>query len=167
MYCSTPFALRHYLLYICPFLLFSISLILCLRNFLVFLLLPHMVLVLKMCRGLLNYHSQYLEACLTCGYPVTRQQFLIQGICCNDLDGEEITETDEQEGAAILTNKPKLIYVDPSKEYNLVDNSDDLSVQVTSPSHFKICTPKKVRSFEDVKQRAWQWKKAIESLQNQ
>ncbi|KAL9365638.1 hypothetical protein Peur_043511 [Populus x canadensis] len=72
----------------------------------------------------------------------------------------------------ILTNKPKLIYVDPSKlmvKGNIIwsDNSDDLSVQVTSPSHFKICTPKKVRSFEDVKQRAWQWKKAIESLQNQ
>ncbi|KAG6763469.1 hypothetical protein POTOM_030886 [Populus tomentosa] len=72
----------------------------------------------------------------------------------------------------ILTNKPKLIYVDPSKlmvKGNIIwsDNSDDLSVQVTSASHFKICTPKKVRSFEDVKQRAWQWKKAIESLQNQ
>ncbi|KAG6760443.1 hypothetical protein POTOM_036965 [Populus tomentosa] len=72
----------------------------------------------------------------------------------------------------ILTNKPKLIYVDPSKlvvKGNIIwsDNSDDLSVQVTSPSHFKICTPKKVRSFEDAKQRAWQWKKAIESLQNQ
>ncbi|KAF9674946.1 hypothetical protein SADUNF_Sadunf10G0180600 [Salix dunnii] len=72
----------------------------------------------------------------------------------------------------ILTNKPKLIYVDPSKlvvKGNILwsDNSDDLSVQVTSPSHFKICTPKKVRSFEDAKQRAWQWKRAIESLQNQ
>ncbi|KAJ6358034.1 hypothetical protein OIU78_005791 [Salix suchowensis] len=72
----------------------------------------------------------------------------------------------------ILTNKPKLIYVDPSKlvvKGNIIwsDNSDDLSVQVTSPSHFKICTPKKVRSFEDAKQRAWQWKRAIESLQNQ
>jgi len=45
----------------------------------------------------------------------------------------------------ILTNKPKLIYVDPSKlvvKGNIIwsDNSDDLSVQVTSPSHFKICT---------------------------
>uniref|UniRef100_A0A2P2MHE6 PDK1-type PH domain-containing protein n=1 Tax=Rhizophora mucronata TaxID=61149 RepID=A0A2P2MHE6_RHIMU len=71
----------------------------------------------------------------------------------------------------ILTDKPKLIYVDPSKlvvKGNIIwsDNSNDLSIQVTSPSHFKICTPKKVRSFEDAKQRAWQWKKAIESLQN-
>ncbi|XP_022745079.1 3-phosphoinositide-dependent protein kinase 2 isoform X2 [Durio zibethinus] len=65
----------------------------------------------------------------------------------------------------ILTNKPKLIYVDPSKlvvKGNIIwsDNSNDLSVQVTSPSHFKICTPKKVLSFDDAKQRAWQWKKA-------
>ncbi|XWS08066.1 hypothetical protein CRYUN_Cryun41cG0046300 [Craigia yunnanensis] len=71
----------------------------------------------------------------------------------------------------ILTNKPKLIYVDPSKwvvKGNIIwsDNSNDLSVQVTSPSQFKICTPKKVLSFDDAKQRAWQWKKAIEGLQN-
>lgn len=71
----------------------------------------------------------------------------------------------------ILTNKPKLIYVDPSKlivKGNIIwsNNPNDLSVQVTSPSHFKICTPKKVMSFEDSKQRAWQWKKAIEGLQN-
>ncbi|KAK8552745.1 hypothetical protein V6N12_041321 [Hibiscus sabdariffa] len=72
----------------------------------------------------------------------------------------------------ILTDKPKLIYVNPAKmvlKGNIVwsDNSSDLSVQVTSPSQFKICTSKKVLSFEDAKQRAWQWKKAIESLQNQ
>ncbi|GLT66756.1 hypothetical protein SLA2020_391050 [Shorea laevis] len=71
----------------------------------------------------------------------------------------------------ILTNKPKLIYVDPSKlvvKGNIIwsDNSNDLSIQVMSPTHFKICTPKKVISFEDAKQRAWQWKKAIEGLQN-
>ncbi|CAN6476262.1 unnamed protein product [Victoria cruziana] len=70
----------------------------------------------------------------------------------------------------ILTDKPKLIYVDPSKlmvKGNLIwsDNPTDLSVQVVNSSHFKICTPKKVVSFEDAKQRAWQWKKAIESLQ--
>lgn len=45
----------------------------------------------------------------------------------------------------ILTNKPKLIYVDPSKlivKGNIIwsDNPNDLSIQVTSPSHFKICT---------------------------
>ncbi|KAB1225295.1 3-phosphoinositide-dependent protein kinase 1 [Morella rubra] len=71
----------------------------------------------------------------------------------------------------ILTNKPKLIYVDPSKlivKGNIIwsDNPNDLSIQVTSPSHFKICTPKKVMSCEDPKQRAWQWKRAIEGLQN-
>ncbi|OIT02134.1 PREDICTED: 3-phosphoinositide-dependent protein kinase 2-like [Nicotiana attenuata] len=71
----------------------------------------------------------------------------------------------------ILTNKPKLIYVDPSKlvvKGNIIwsDNPNDLSIQVTSPSQFKICTPKKVMSFEDSKQRAQQWKKAIEALQN-
>lgn len=71
----------------------------------------------------------------------------------------------------ILTNKPKLIYVDPAKlmmKGNIIwsDNSNDLSVQVASPSQFKIVTPKKVLSFEDTKQRAWQWKKAIEGLQN-
>ncbi|PRQ58672.1 putative protein kinase AGC-PDK1 family [Rosa chinensis] len=71
----------------------------------------------------------------------------------------------------ILTNKPKLIYVDPAKllmKGNIIwsDNSNDLNVQVASPSQFKIVTPKKVLSFEDAKQRAWQWKKAIEGLQN-
>ena len=45
----------------------------------------------------------------------------------------------------ILTNKPKLIYVDPSKlmvKGNIIwsDNSNDLNLQVSSPSHFKICT---------------------------
>ncbi|KAI9118855.1 hypothetical protein K1719_010300 [Acacia pycnantha] len=71
----------------------------------------------------------------------------------------------------ILTNKPKLIYVDPSKlivKGNIMwsNNPNELSIQVTSPSGFKICTPKKVLSFEDAKQRAYQWKKAIEGLQN-
>ncbi|XP_028090883.1 3-phosphoinositide-dependent protein kinase 2 isoform X3 [Camellia sinensis] len=71
----------------------------------------------------------------------------------------------------ILTNKPKLIYLDPSKlvvKGNIIwsDNSNELNVQVMSPSLFKIFTPKKVLSFEDVKQRAMQWKKAIEALQN-
>ncbi|KAK4493371.1 hypothetical protein RD792_017732 [Penstemon davidsonii] len=71
----------------------------------------------------------------------------------------------------ILTNKPKLIYVDPAKlvvKGNIIwsDNPNDLSIQVMSPSNFKICTPKKVLSFEDAKQRAQQWKKAIEALQN-
>ncbi|VFQ96478.1 unnamed protein product [Cuscuta campestris] len=71
----------------------------------------------------------------------------------------------------ILTNKPRLIYLDPSKlavKWNTIwsDNPNDLSVQVTAPSQLKICTPKKILLFEDAKQRAFQWKKAIESLQN-
>ncbi|XP_035836877.1 3-phosphoinositide-dependent protein kinase 1 isoform X2 [Helianthus annuus] len=71
----------------------------------------------------------------------------------------------------ILTNKPKLVYVDPSKlagKGNMIwsDDPNELSVQVTSPSNFKICIPKKVMTFEDPKQRAYQWKKAIEALQN-
>ncbi|GER28909.1 3-phosphoinositide-dependent protein kinase [Striga asiatica] len=71
----------------------------------------------------------------------------------------------------ILTNKPKLFYVDPAKlviKGNIIwsDNHDDLSIEVTSPSNFKICTPKKVFTFVDDKQRAMQWKKAIEALQN-
>uniref|UniRef100_A0A7N0RHP1 non-specific serine/threonine protein kinase n=2 Tax=Kalanchoe fedtschenkoi TaxID=63787 RepID=A0A7N0RHP1_KALFE len=61
----------------------------------------------------------------------------------------------------ILTNKPKLIYVDPSKlmlqgDITWSDDPSELSVQV----------PKKVVSFEDAKQRATQWKKAVETLQN-
>ncbi|XP_057798841.1 3-phosphoinositide-dependent protein kinase 2-like [Salvia miltiorrhiza] len=71
----------------------------------------------------------------------------------------------------ILTNKPQLIYVDPAKlevRGNVAwsDNPNELNVQVMSPSNFKIFTPKKIFSFEDSKQRATQWKKAIESLQN-
>ncbi|KAK4758001.1 hypothetical protein SAY87_019302 [Trapa incisa] len=70
----------------------------------------------------------------------------------------------------ILTNKPKVVYVDPSKvvKGSIIwsDNPSELSVQVASPSSFKILTPKKIMAFEDSKQRAWQWKKAIECLQN-
>lgn len=70
----------------------------------------------------------------------------------------------------ILTDKPQLICVDPSKmvaKGNIIwsDDPSELNVQVTNSSHFRICTPKKVSTFEDAKQRAWQWKKAIEDLQ--
>lgn len=45
----------------------------------------------------------------------------------------------------ILTNKPKLIYVNPSKleaKASIVwsDNPNELNVQVVSPTNFKICT---------------------------
>ncbi|KAI3947065.1 hypothetical protein MKW92_023787 [Papaver armeniacum] len=73
----------------------------------------------------------------------------------------------------ILTDKPKLICVDPAKMtlkgnvlWSEADNPQDLTIQVTSSTNFKICTTKKVMSFEDAKQRAWQWKKAIEAFQN-
>lgn len=71
----------------------------------------------------------------------------------------------------ILTNKPKLIYVDPTKlvvKGNIMwsDNPKEMSVHVVNPSNFKIVTPKKVISFEDPKQRANQWKKAIEAIQH-
>ncbi|KAK8971298.1 3-phosphoinositide-dependent protein kinase 1 [Platanthera guangdongensis] len=71
----------------------------------------------------------------------------------------------------ILTDKPKLVCVDPSKvlsKGNIIwsDNPRDIDIHVTSSSHFKISTLKKVISFDDANQRAWQWKKAIESFQN-
>ncbi|OMO87227.1 hypothetical protein CCACVL1_09183 [Corchorus capsularis] len=100
------------------------------------------------------------------------QQFLDQGESVLMISMvKKLQKLSSKKVQLILTNKPKLIYVDPSKlvvKGNIIwsDNSNDLSVQVTSPSHFKICTPKKVLSFEDAKQRAWQWKKAIEGLQN-
>ncbi|KAF0919307.1 hypothetical protein E2562_029159 [Oryza meyeriana var. granulata] len=70
----------------------------------------------------------------------------------------------------ILTDKPQLICVDPGKmvtKGNIMwsDDPSELNVQVANSSHFRICTPKKVSLFEDAKQRAWQWKKAIEDLQ--
>ncbi|KAL5227729.1 hypothetical protein ABZP36_015994 [Zizania latifolia] len=70
----------------------------------------------------------------------------------------------------ILTDKPQLICVDPAKmvtKGNIMwsDDPSELNVQVANSSHFRICTPKKVSTFEDAKQRAWQWKKAIEDLQ--
>uniref|UniRef100_A0A0D9V8F1 non-specific serine/threonine protein kinase n=1 Tax=Leersia perrieri TaxID=77586 RepID=A0A0D9V8F1_9ORYZ len=70
----------------------------------------------------------------------------------------------------ILTDKPQLICVDPGKmvtKGNIMwsDDPSELNVQVSNSSHFRICTPKKVSAFEDAKQRAWQWKKAIEDLQ--
>uniref|UniRef100_A0A2N9IDH7 PDK1-type PH domain-containing protein n=1 Tax=Fagus sylvatica TaxID=28930 RepID=A0A2N9IDH7_FAGSY len=55
----------------------------------------------------------------------------------------------------ILTNKPKLIYVDPSKlivKGNIIwsDNPNDLSIQVTSPTHFKICTCRGTWRFSNI-----------------
>ncbi|XP_074563934.1 3-phosphoinositide-dependent protein kinase 2-like [Curcuma longa] len=71
----------------------------------------------------------------------------------------------------ILTDKPRLLFVDPSKmtaKISIIwsDKPSELNVQVANSSHFKICTPRKVISFEDPKERAWQWKTAIEGLQH-
>ncbi|XP_078440822.1 3-phosphoinositide-dependent protein kinase 2-like isoform X2 [Wolffia australiana] len=72
----------------------------------------------------------------------------------------------------ILTNRRKLICIDPSK---LMSKSsviwshkpNELSIHVSTSSHFKITTPKTSMSFEDSKEGAWQWKKAIEDFQTQ
>ena len=77
---------------------------------------------------------------------VTRQQFLDPGESVVMISMvKKLQKLTSKKVQLILTNKPKLIYVDPSKlmvKGNIIwsDNSDDLSVQVTSPSHFKICT---------------------------
>ncbi|KMZ71354.1 putative Protein kinase [Zostera marina] len=70
----------------------------------------------------------------------------------------------------IITDKPKIIRIDPSKLIAKGDivwsyNPNELNVQLISPTHFKIFTTKKVVSFEDVKKRGLQWKKTIEELQ--
>jgi 3-phosphoinositide dependent protein kinase-1 len=79
-------------------------------------------------------------------YHVNRQQFLDPGESVLMISMvKKIQKLSSKKVQLILTNKPKLIYVDPSKlivKGNIIwsDNPNDLSVQVTSPSHFKICT---------------------------
>ncbi|KQK10828.1 3-phosphoinositide-dependent protein kinase 2 [Brachypodium distachyon] len=84
---------------------------------------------------------------------------------------KKINKLSNKKVQLILTNKPQLICVDPAKmetKGNIIwsDDPSELNVQVTNSSHFRICTPKKVFIFEDAKQRAWQWKNAIEDLQH-
>ncbi|KAE8690657.1 hypothetical protein F3Y22_tig00110893pilonHSYRG00236 [Hibiscus syriacus] len=104
-------------------------------------------------------------------HHINRQQFLDQGESVLMISMvKKLQKLSSKKVQLILTNKPKLIYVNPAHlvvKGNIIwsDNSNDLSVQVTSPSHFKIITPLKVLTFEDSKQRAFQWKDAIESLQ--
>ncbi|KAL9685966.1 hypothetical protein QQ045_023421 [Rhodiola kirilowii] len=85
---------------------------------------------------------------------------------------EKVQKSSNKKVQLILTDKPRLICTSPSKlkrEGDIIwtDSPDELSIQVTSPSHFKICTPKRVISFKDAQQRANQWKRALEGLQNQ
>lgn len=77
---------------------------------------------------------------------VNRQQFLEPGESVLMISMvKKIQKLTSKKVQLILTNKPKLIYVDPAKlmmKGNIIwsDNSNDLSVQVASPSQFKIVT---------------------------
>ena len=77
---------------------------------------------------------------------VNRQQFLDPGESVLMISMvKKLQKLTSKKVQLILTNKPKLIYVDPSKlivKGNIIwsDNPNDLSIQVTSPTHFKICT---------------------------
>ncbi|XAR72168.1 Non-specific serine/threonine protein kinase [Bertholletia excelsa] len=101
------------------------------------------------------------------------QQFLESGESVLMISNvKKIRKLTNKKVQLILTDKPRLIYVDPSKlvvKGNIIwsDNPNDLNIQIMSPSLFKICTPKKILTFEDAKQRAMQWKNAIEALQKQ
>ncbi|KAI3916593.1 hypothetical protein MKW98_026335 [Papaver atlanticum] len=98
------------------------------------------------------------------------QQFLDPGECVVMISTlKKLQKLTSRKVQLILTDKPKLVCVDPAKTQKVntygMDNQSDLSIVVTSPTNFKITTPKKVMCFEDAKQRAWQWKEAIEGLQ--
>ncbi|THU56020.1 hypothetical protein C4D60_Mb11t12870 [Musa balbisiana] len=107
-----------------------------------------------------------------CIYVSVRQEFLEPGeviVMISKL--KKLQKLTNRKVQLILTDKPKLLCMDPSKmtaKANIIwsRSPSELSVQVANSSHFKICTHKKVISFEDAKQRAWQWKKAIEGLQH-
>ncbi|VAH82363.1 unnamed protein product [Triticum turgidum subsp. durum] len=73
---------------------------------------------------------------------------------------KKINKLSNKKVQLILTNKPQLICVDPAKMVTKgnISWSDD-------PSELNV-QPKKVFVFEDAKQRAWQWKNAIEDLQH-
>lgn len=79
-------------------------------------------------------------------HDVNRQQFLEPGESVLLISMvKKVQKLTSKKVQLILTNKPKLIYVDPAKlvvKANIIwsDNSDDLSIQVSSPSHFKLCT---------------------------
>ncbi|KAL6126403.1 hypothetical protein ACLB2K_074452 [Fragaria x ananassa] len=87
---------------------------------------------------------------------VYRQQFLEPGESVLMISMvKKIQKLSSKKVQLILTNKPKLIYVDPAKlmmKGNIIwsDNSNDLNVQVASPSQFKIVTEDVAQlDFED------------------
>jgi len=68
----------------------------------------------------------------------------------------------------ILTNKPRLFYVDAKKmvvKGNIPWN-DSMSVQIKNEVVFKIMVTGRVYDLEDLKKEAQRWKERIESLQN-
>ena len=75
-----------------------------------------------------------------------RQEFLDPGesvVLISKL--KKINKLANKKVQLILTDKPQLIYVDPSKmvaKGNIIwsDDPSELSVQVTNSSHFRICT---------------------------
>lgn len=79
-------------------------------------------------------------------HTLDRQQFLEPGESVLMISMvKKLQKLTSKKVQLILTNKPKLIYVDPAKlevRGNIVwsDNPNELNVQVLSPSNFKIFT---------------------------
>lgn len=79
-------------------------------------------------------------------YLICRQEFLEPGESIVMISKvKKINKLANKKVQLILTDKPKIIYVDPSKlvaKGDIVwsDSPNDLSVHVANPSHFKICT---------------------------
>lgn len=102
-----------------------------------------MLILFPFCVCLLVIHSAHWFVFVD---PVNRQQFLDPGESVLMISMvKKLQKLTSKKVQLILTNKPKLIYVDPSKlvvKGNIIwsDNSNDLSIQVSSPSHFKIVT---------------------------
>ncbi|CAM6039946.1 unnamed protein product [Sphagnum compactum] len=69
----------------------------------------------------------------------------------------------------LLIDKPRLIYVDPVKLVVVgeIPWSRQLQVKVESQFKWKIVVPNRTYDLEDLRGQAWQWKTAIEELQNQ
>lgn len=90
--------------------------------------------------------------------PFNRQQFLEPGESILMISMvKKLQKLSSKKVQLILTNKPKLIYVDPSKlagKGTMIwsDDPNDLSVQVTSPSNFKICLVSPYFSFQSLNQ---------------